>query len=122
MFIAINHLKAKPNRGGELEERFAKPRGLDEQPGFVHFELLKRTWSPGGGDDESEEAGEPGEPGVEHYLVMTRWQSMEAFIAWTRSDAFKEAHAGGRPDFLAGGGHPAGYEVALSRSGVEVTE
>ena len=107
MFIAINNLKAKPGRGGELEDRFAKPRGLDEQAGFVGFELLKRTWAPGADDSD--------EPGVEHYLVVTRWQSMRDFISWTKSDAFKEAHAGGRPDFLAGGGHPAGYEVALSR-------
>ena len=105
MFIAINHLKAKPGRGGDLEARFAQPRGLDEQPGFISFELLKRTWSP-----------MPDEEEVEHYLVSTRWESIDDFVGWTRSDAFKEAHADGKPDFLAGGGRPAGYEVVLRRS------
>ncbi len=107
MFIAINNLRAKPNRGDDLEARFAEPRGLDEQPGFIGFELLKRTWAPGDDDDSGEM----------HYLVVTRWRSMKDFIGWTKSDAFKQAHAGGRPDFLAGGGHPAGYEVALHRAG-----
>lgn len=107
MFIAINNLRAKADRGDELEARFAEPRGLDEQPGFIGFELLKRTWSPG----EDDASGEI------HYMVVTRWQSMKDFLGWTKSDAFKEAHAGGRPDFLAGGGHPAGYDVALQRKG-----
>jgi heme oxygenase (staphylobilin-producing) len=107
MFIAINNLIAKPARGGELETRFAEPRGLERQPGFLGFELLKRTWAPGSPSD----GGDDGE----HYIVMTRWDSAESFLAWTRSDAFKQAHAGGRPDFLAGGGHPAGYDIVLSR-------
>ena len=101
MFIAINNLKAKAGRGGDLEASFAKPRGLEQQSGFISFELLKQTW----GSDE------PDEP----YLVMTRWQSMKDFMAWAKSDSFKEAHAGPKPDFLAGGGHPGGYEVCLER-------
>lgn len=102
MFVAINRLKVKQGHGHELEERFARRGGVEQQPGFLGFELLKRVWSHH--DD-----------GVEEYLVMTHWHSREHHTAWTQSEAFAQAHAGPRPDFLAGPGEPSGYEVCLSR-------
>jgi sirohydrochlorin cobaltochelatase len=102
MFVAINRLKAKQGHGHELEARFAQRRGVERQPGFLGFELLKRVWSPHGDD------------GAEEYLVVTRWRSREDHRAWTQSAAFAQAHAGPRPDFLLGPGEPAGYAVRLS--------
>ena len=101
MFIAINRLVAKSGQGHRVEEQFAKSAGVESSPGFLSFELLKQTWGP--------------TPDGEEYLVFTRWENREAFDGWVRSDAFKQAHSGGRPDFLTGQGHPAGYEVALRR-------
>ena len=105
MFIAINELHAKADRGEELEEAFGRPRGLEGQVGFISFELLKMTWGPGDED-------------VQKYLALTRWISQEDFLGWTKSQSFRDAHAGGRPDYMVGGGHPAGYEVCLSREKV----
>lgn len=109
MFVAVNRLKAKQGRGQDLEARFAESQGVTRQPGFLSFELLKRTW--GHAADDAEE-----------YLVMTRWRSREDHDAWVRSEAFRRAHAGPPSDFLLGPGEPAGYEVRISRGPDPATE
>ncbi len=106
MFIAINRLRVKRGHGHELEARFAQRKGVERQPGFLGFELLKRVWSPHGND------------GAEEYLVMTRWRSREDHQAWTQSEAFAQAHAGPRPDFLLGPSEPGGYTVRMSHDPV----
>lgn len=103
MFIAINRLKVKPGTGGQLEERFAQPRGLEQTPGFVRFQLLRKTWQPHGEADHEE------------YLAMTEWTSQDAFVAWTKSDAFKQAHSGPQLDIFVAPGEPAGYNIAVQR-------
>jgi heme-degrading monooxygenase HmoA len=98
MFIAMNRFKVVP----EEQEAFTR-RWLDRDvylktvPGFVSFHLLRG-------------------PELDDYVLYashTIWRSHEDFIAWTRSEAFRAAHAG------AGGGksltrtHPEfeGFEV-----------
>jgi len=103
MFVAINRLKIQPGSGPELEERFARRGGLETSPGFIRFQLLRRTWQPHGEADHEE------------YLAMTEWTDQEAFEAWTRSEAFKQAHSGPRADFFVAPGEPAGYEIAVTR-------
>jgi len=103
MFIAINRLKVKAGTGAQLEERFAQPKGLEQTPGFVRFQLLHRTWQPHGELDHEE------------FLAMTEWQSQQAFVDWTKSDAFKQAHSGPQLDIFVAPGEPAGYEVAVER-------
>jgi len=104
MFIAINRLKVKIGTGGQLEERFAQPKGLEQTPGFVRFQLLHRIWQPHGQLD------------CEEYLAMTEWDSKQAFLDWTKSDAFKQAHSGPQLDIFVAPGEPAGYEVAVERA------
>jgi heme-degrading monooxygenase HmoA len=77
MFIAMNRFRV---RRGE-EERFERlwterDTHLAGVPGFVEFHLLR------GPEDE------------EHTLFAshTLWASKEAFEAWTRSQAFRDAH------------------------------
>jgi heme-degrading monooxygenase HmoA len=77
MFIAMNRFRV---RRGE-EERFERlwterDTHLGGVPGFVEFHLLR------GPEDE------------EHTLFAshTIWASKEAFEAWTRSQAFRDAH------------------------------
>ncbi len=103
MFIAINRLKVKPGTGEQLEQRFAKSGGLEETPGFLRFQLLRRVWQPHGEADHEE------------YLAMTEWRSQEDFLAWTRSDAFKQAHSGPRLEIFTAPGEPAGYDIAVER-------
>ena len=74
--VKINAVTVPEGLGVELERRFAAR--LDEiegVPGFLGFELLR----PSDGSDR--------------YFVYSRWESEEAFEAWTSSDEFKAAHA-----------------------------
>ena len=88
LFIAMNHFAVDPARAAEFEELWRKRETyLAEVPGFVRFSLLR-------GD----------EPG--HYASHSLWQSRAAFEAWTRSDAFKKAHAQARMPAGLLLGHP----------------
>lgn len=74
--VKINAIEVDPERGPELEERFAKRAAqVENAPGFLGFDLLRPT----GGEDR--------------YFVVTRWESDEAFQAWVKSPAFAAGHA-----------------------------
>jgi heme-degrading monooxygenase HmoA len=75
-FVAINVLTVPAERREVLEQRFAeRARQVDTTPGFQAFELLR----PADGQDR--------------YFVYTRWDSRDAFTAWTESQAFERGHA-----------------------------
>lgn len=94
---AMNRIRVKPGTGAQLEERFQTRRGIDQAPGFLSFELLR-----GPVTEEYEE-----------YLVLTRWESVEAYRAWTQSEAFRQAHSRrGGSDFVLSA-EPAVYEVRI---------
>jgi heme-degrading monooxygenase HmoA len=77
MFIATNNFKVAAGRGEDFEVSWRNRRSyLDEVPGFVSFALLK-------GDNEGE------------YVSMTVWESREAFLDWTKSEAFAAGHRQG---------------------------
>ncbi|MBV9314143.1 MAG: antibiotic biosynthesis monooxygenase [Pseudonocardia sp.] len=113
--VKINAIDVAEGAGPELERRFAnRRRTVDEQPGFISFELLRPV------------AGES------RYFVLTRWEDEESFQAWRDGPAI-EAHAGANRQ--AGGGHGHGqgpittgaslleFEVVLSsRSGDKVDQ
>lgn len=91
MFIAMNRFRV---RRGE-EERFQRvwterDTHLKGVPGFVEFHLLR------------------GPAGEDHTLFASHsvWASRAAFEAWTRSQAFRDAHrsAGDHGGLYAG--HP----------------
>lgn len=95
-FVAINRIRAGSREALErLVEAFRGRKGLvDRMPGFQGFALLV--------DWERLEA-----------LVITRWESREAFEAWVRSEEFQRAHSGSRGpagDLESEGGL---YEVVL---------
>lgn len=78
---------------------FANSRGaVQDFPGFVSMEVLRSE-----GEDE--------------VLVVTRWQSRDAFDAWVGSEDFKKAHArgGGGGDLFSGRPQMSTYEVAVER-------
>lgn len=88
MFVAMNHFSVDPTRSVEFEEHWRKRETfLAEVPGFLRFALLR-------GD-------EPGE-----YVSHSTWESREAFEAWTRSEAFRKAHAQARTPEGVLVGHP----------------
>jgi heme-degrading monooxygenase HmoA len=100
MFIAMNRFRIAKGREAEFEKIWReRDSHLDSVPGFEEFRLLK------GPEDEE----------ATLYASHTVWDSREAFEAWTRSDAFRKAHAGARAPEGVYLGHPRfeGFEPVL---------
>jgi heme-degrading monooxygenase HmoA len=77
MFIATNNFKVNKGREADFETNWRNREShLDTVPGFVSFALLR-------GDAEGE------------YVSQTTWESRDAFLAWTRSEAFAAGHRQG---------------------------
>ena len=77
MFIAMNNFKVAKGREDDFEAQWrTRESYLRDVPGFVEFALLKS-------DSEGE------------YSSHTVWESREAFMAWTQSPAFVNAHRQG---------------------------
>ncbi|MHB1439168.1 MAG: antibiotic biosynthesis monooxygenase family protein [Cuniculiplasma sp.] len=75
MIIVQNRIRVEAGFRKEFEERFSRRQSnLKNFKGFVKNYVLKPT----GKDDE--------------YVVMTIWESRDAFETWTDSKEFKEAH------------------------------
>ncbi|HEX3983102.1 MAG TPA: antibiotic biosynthesis monooxygenase, partial [Acidisoma sp.] len=85
MFVAMNRFRVIKEEDRAFEERWiGRDSQLHTVPGFVSFNLLR------------------GPEREDHvlYASHTIWQSRDDFEAWTRSEAFRMAHAG------AGGSKP----------------
>ena len=102
MFIAMSRFRIARGREAEFEQVWReRDSHLDGVSGFVEFRLLKGPEA----DDHT------------LYASHTIWRERGDFEAWTRSEAFRKAHAG------AGGqrglylGHPEfeGFESVLER-------
>ena len=79
MFIAMNRFRIALGREAEFEAIWrGRDSQLDAVPGFSEFRLLR-----GPQDEEST-----------LYASHTVWESRADFEAWTRSEAFRKAHAG----------------------------
>lgn len=80
MFVAMNRFTVPAENAEAFEAMWlARDSRLAELPGFVSFNLLK---------------GPADEEGRRLYASHTIWASEEAFIGWTRSPQFRDAHAG----------------------------
>ncbi len=96
--VRINAISVPEGGGDELEDRFKNRLGaVDEQPGFLGFELLRPT-----GDNER------------RWFVVTRWESADAFDTWVASESFGHGHAktGQRP--VGTGSDLLEFDVALT--------
>ena len=77
MFLAMNRFKINPNLDQEFERVWRdRDSFLSEVPGFKNFSLLR------------------GPEYEDHVLYVSHsvWESEEAFVNWTESEAFKMAH------------------------------
>jgi heme-degrading monooxygenase HmoA len=98
MFIAMNRFRVKKGSESDFETVWrSRDSHLKDVPGFVAFQLLR---------------------GPEHddhtlYASHTIWASKADFEAWTRSDAFRKAHAqaGETRDLYAGPPNFEGFDV-----------
>ena len=77
MYIAINRFKIAKGREDDFEAVWRNRKSyLGDVPGFLEFNLLRGA----SGDDATV------------FLSHSQWASEQAFIDWTRSEAFKLAH------------------------------
>jgi len=91
--VKINAIKVPEGNEAELERRFAaRGDSIKDTPGFLGYELLRPT----SGDDR--------------YFVYTRWESEEAFQAWSAGSG-RAAHAGERSRPVANGAALLEFDV-----------
>ena len=77
MYVAMNRFRIATGRENEFEDMWRRREShLDVVPGFLRFDLLR---------------GEPQE-GATAFISRSEWASRDAFMAWTRSEAFAQAH------------------------------
>jgi heme-degrading monooxygenase HmoA len=77
MFIAMNTFKVVEGKEQEFEAIWkGRDSYLHDVPGILRFALLR-------GDSTGE------------YVSHSTWESREAFLAWTQSEAFVAGHRGG---------------------------
>jgi heme-degrading monooxygenase HmoA len=82
MYIAMNRFRVTLGRESDFEEVWLnRDSHLKGVPGFVEFQLMK------------------GPERQDHRLYASHsvWASQVDFEAWTKSDAFRQAHQGAKP-------------------------
>ena len=102
MFVAMNRFRIARGREADFERVWAeRDTHLDGVPGFLEFRLLR---GPEAGDHTL-------------YASHSIWTDRDAFEAWTRSEAFRKAHAGAgeRRDLYLGHPEFEGFETVLDR-------
>ncbi|MCK9542853.1 MAG: antibiotic biosynthesis monooxygenase [Novosphingobium sp.] len=98
MFIAMNRFQVIPGEEDAFEAVWKeRDTYLHDVPGFVEFHLLR------------------GPANEDHTLFASHsiWRSRADFEAWTKSEAFRKAHAGAGGTKQIYAGHPKfeGFEV-----------
>jgi heme-degrading monooxygenase HmoA len=80
-FVAINYISCTPEYRERFEELFgSRAKAIDLMPGFVDMQVLQPA--------------KPEDP----YLIVSYWETEDAFKTWTRSEAFLEGHRRGFAD------------------------
>ncbi len=100
MYIAMNRFKVNEGREADFETVWReRDSQLDEVPGFKEFHLLRGATADG----------------ITRYVSHSVWESLEAFEAWTKSEAFRRGHSRTGGAQGATSGHPEfeGYKVVL---------
>ncbi len=100
MFVAMNRFKIKIGCEQDFIDIWkGRDTYLDDVPGFKKFNLLRGSTH----EDHTE------------FASHSTWESREDFEAWTKSEAFRKAHAnaGARRDIYMGPPQLDLYEEAL---------
>lgn len=103
MFIAMNRFRVKLGNEDAFEEVWRnRERRLSEMEGFVEFQLLK------GPEREDHTL----------YASHTVWRDKDTFLAWTKSQAFRDAHknAGDNKPLYLGPPEFEGFEAVISET------
>lgn len=79
-FVAINYIHCEEHYRERFEELFGtRAHAIDRMPGFVDMQVLK-----------------PHQDG--DYLIVSHWETEDAFKTWTSSPEFLEGHKRGFED------------------------
>jgi heme-degrading monooxygenase HmoA len=113
MIVVTNRIPVAEGHEAAFEERFRNRVHLvDQAPGFVRNEVhrprpMKFNHEQGGFVPDLDREG--------FYQVKTWWQSLDDFVAWTKSPAFAEAHKNRAPkEMFRGASSLETHEVFLS--------
>ncbi|MEM9437911.1 MAG: antibiotic biosynthesis monooxygenase [Pseudomonadota bacterium] len=91
MYIAMNRFRVTDGNEKEFEEIWLNRESfLQKEPGFVEFHMLRG----------------PNADGITLYASHTVWSDEEAFLNWTRSQSFRDAHKGAGSRKSLYDGHP----------------
>lgn len=91
MFIAMNRFRVATGSEGDFEQVWlGRDTHLQSVPGFVEFHLLRG----------------PAKEDHTLYSSHTIWADHATFEAWTRSEAFRAAHANAGNNRAMYAGHP----------------
>lgn len=100
MYVAMNRFRIAPGKEQEFIEIWkSRDTFLSEVPGFKEFHLLQG-------------------PSSDEYTLFAShsiWESADAFADWTKSEAFRKAHAGagGAKDIYLGPPQFEGFEAVV---------
>lgn len=100
MYIAMNRFKVVEGSEDAFEEVWRnRESSLAEMPGFVEFHLLR-------GPRNEEE-------GYTLFASHAVWRSQDDFMAWTKSQNFRDAHKNAGQNKVLYKGHPVfeGFSV-----------
>ncbi len=107
MFVVANRIFVAPEYAEAFEARFRERAGeVEKQPGFVRLQILRPV------SDETP------------YVVLTTWESREAFQAWVESEDFRRAHAGKAPlppEAFSAPGKLEQHEVIIAAEAVKTS-
>jgi len=80
MYVVMNRIPVNKEFWSDFERRFMQRQGLvDQSPGFIRNMVLR-----------------PDDASSDYHIVMTFWLDRQAFIDWTESESFRQAHAQAR--------------------------
>ncbi len=104
MYIAMNRFQVNAGFEDGFEQMWrSRDSYLNEVAGFKDFHLLRGATADGTTTL------------VTTFVSHSTWESRDAFVAWTESEAFRKAHGDARSPQGTLAGHPVfeGYEVIL---------
>jgi heme-degrading monooxygenase HmoA len=95
MIVVANRIQVAAGHEAAFEKRFEGRAGLVEKhPGFIRLEILRPKAVPMHGQMLG---------GSSYYVVLTYWETEQAFLDWTESDDFRQAHASRPPKEMFSG-------------------
>jgi heme-degrading monooxygenase HmoA len=103
MFIAMNRFRVKRGNEDAFEDVWRnRERHLSKMEGFVQFSLLKGPER----DDHT------------LYASHTVWRDRDTFLAWTKSQAFRDAHrnAGDNKPLYLGPPDFEGFDAVITET------